>query len=335
MTRIISYNILAGGYDLRAKGTRRTHQLTKIISSVQPDIVGLVEAVNPRLTEKPTVLEEIAETLGMQLIISREFAQRRWDYPVALLTRLPIVYTKIHSRPDLLVRPLLEVCVKEADGQQLTVFLTHLSADFNRGWAGNHIRQREVQEILRITAPIRAEGKPHVLMGDFNTLSPGDAFKASFLLHYVLGLDTKRSSGQVSIGLPHLNGIVPPHLRFLKPLLRTVAKSTVLSGLFDAAAYFYAPRSSIRPLRKLYIDCFRRLHPHERGFTYPATASAGRIDYIFACPVLADRLTNCYVITEGEGMPADHASDHLPVAAEFCTLPNPKKPFSRQENTLG
>src|SRR5260370_40818072 len=100
MTRIISYNILAGGYDLRAKGTRRTHQLTKIISSVQPDIVGLVEAVNPRVTEKPKVLEEIAETLGMQLIGSRGFGQRRWDYSVALLTRLPIGHTKRQSRAD-------------------------------------------------------------------------------------------------------------------------------------------------------------------------------------------------------------------------------------------
>jgi endonuclease/exonuclease/phosphatase family metal-dependent hydrolase len=330
MTCIISYNILAGGYDLRAKGTRRTQQLIKIISSVQPDIVGLVEAVNPRITEKPTVHEEIAETLGMQLITSGESGYRPWDFRAALLTRLPIVYTKIHSRPGLLARPLLEVCVKEAESQQLTVFLAHLSAAFNRGWAGNHLRQREVEEILRIMAPLRAEGKPHVLMGDFNTLSPGDAFKASFLLRYVLGLDTERSSGQLASGLPHLNGIVPPRLRFLKPLLQTVAKSTVLSGLFDAAAYFYAPRSSIRPLRKIYIDCFRCLHRHERGFTYPATSPAGRIDYIFACPVLAERLTNCHIITEGEGMPADRASDHLPVAAEFNLrqLEYPRSPYT-------
>lgn len=317
MIRIISYNILAGGHNLKLKGTRRTHQLTKIISSAQPDIVGLVEAVNPRVTEKPTVLEEIAETLGMQLITGGEVVHRRHDYPAALLTRLPIVYTKIHSQPDLLPRPLLEVCVKDADDQQLTVFLAHLSADFNRGWAGNHLRQREVEEILRITAPVRAEGKPHILMGDFNTLSPGDAFKASTLLRYVIQLDTKYSSAQQANGLPHLNGIVPRRLRFLKPLLHTVTKSTVLSGLFDAAANFYAPRGPIRPFQKLYIDCFRRLYPHERGFTYPASSPAGRIDYIFASPVLADRLMNCYVITEGEGMPADHASDHLPVAAEF------------------
>jgi endonuclease/exonuclease/phosphatase family metal-dependent hydrolase len=330
MIRIVSYNILAGGYNLRAKDTRRTHQLTKIISSVQPDIVGLVEALHPRITEKPTVLEEIAETLGMQLVATSGDRARGQEYPMALLTRLPIVYSKIHVSPSLSDRPLLEVCVEEAEGQQLTVFLAHLSAAFNRRWAGNHLRQREVAEILRIMAPLRAEGKPHILMGDFNTLSPGEAFRASFLLRYVLRLEEKYSPGDLADGHPYFNAIVPSRLRFLKPVLEIVAKSTVLSGLFDMAGYFYAPRGSIRPLRELYMDCFRHLHPHECGFTCPAAAPAGRIDYIFACPVLADRLANCYVITEGEGMPADHASDHLPVAAEFDLrrLAHPTSPYT-------
>lgn len=316
MTCIVSYNILAGGCDLRANGARRTQQLIKLISSVQPDIVGLVEALNQRVTEKPTVLDEIAETLGMQLITSGESARGR-DCPLALLTRLPIVYTKVHFSSASPTKPLLEVCVEEASGQHLTVFVVHLSASFNHGWAGNHLREREVEGILRVMAPLRAEGKSHVLIGDFNTLSPGDPFKASFLLRYVLELDAQYSAGQLADGLPYFNGIVPPRLRFLKPLLRTVAKSAALSGLFDMAAYLYAPRGSIRPLRELYMDCFRHLHPHEWGFTCPAAAPAGRIDYIFACPMLADRLTSCSVITEGGGMPADRASDHLPVTAKF------------------
>lgn len=318
--RIMSYNMLAGGYDLTVKGARRTQQLIKIISSVQPDILGLVEATHPRMMEKPTVLEEIAETLGMQLINTASELPAHLEYPyysLALLTHLPMVHSKIHAHPSLLARPLLEVCLKQADGQQFTVFLTHLSAAFNDGWAGNHIRQREIQEILRIMAPLRAEHTPHLLMGDFNTLSPGDPFKASFLLRYILALDAKYATRQLADGHPHLDVVVPARLRFLKPLLQTVSKSTVLSYLFDAAAYLYAPRSSIRPLQKFYKDCFRRLHPYEWGFTCPAAAPAGRIDYIFACPVLAEQLTHCYVVTEGEGMPADHASDHLPVVAEF------------------
>ena len=317
MTCIVSYNILAGGYNPRTKGTRRTQQLIKIISSVQPDIVGLVEALNPQMTEKPTVVDEIAETLGMQCITCGQ-PTRSQGYTVALLTHLPIVYTKVHFPPNFRARPLLEVCVEEADGQHLTVFLVHLSAAFNRGWAGNHLRQREVEDILHVTAPLRVENRPHILMGDFNTLSPGDAFKANLLLRYVLELDAKYSAGQLVAGLPHLDGIIPPRLRFLRPVLQAVAKSTMLSSLFDLAAYFYAPRSAICPLHKLYVDCFRYLHPHKSGFTCPAAAPAGRIDYIFASTMLVDRLMSCSVITEGEGMPADHASDHLPVVADLA-----------------
>ncbi len=316
MTRIISYNMLAGGYNIKAGGTRRTQQLSKIISSVQPDIVGLVEATNPHITEKPTVLEEIAETLGMQLIAGGKLAHCQ-GYSIALLTRLSIVYTRIHAHPGVLSRPVLEVCIQEADGQHFTVFLAHLASAFNRGWAGNHLRQREVEEIVRITAPLRAEGQPHVVMGDFNTLSAGDAFKASFLLRYVLQLEAAYSAGQLADGLPYFNGIVPARLRWLKPLLQAVAQSTCLSTIFDVIAYYYAPRGAIRPLQEIYIDCFRHLHPHKYGFTCPAAAPAGRIDYIFSCPILARRLTNCDVITESEGMPGDHASDHFPVTAEF------------------
>src|SRR5581483_7914752 len=171
MTRIVSYNILAGGYSLRENGARRTVQLTKMIRSVQPDVVGLVEATHPLLKEKPLVIEEIAEALDMQLIMGGEAAHSS-DYQLALLTRLPVVYTKIHTRPGLLNKPLLEVCVEESNGQQLTIFVTHLNAAFYRGWAGNHLREREVREILRIMAPVREQGKPHMLMGDFNSLAP-------------------------------------------------------------------------------------------------------------------------------------------------------------------
>ncbi len=316
MTRIVSYNILAGGYSLRERGSRRTEQLVKIIRSAQPDIVGVAEAINPRMKEHPTVIEEIAETLGMQLVSGGELGSYR-DYQIALMTRLPIVYTKIHQRPGVMARPLLEVCVEEADGQQLTAFVTHLSAAFNRGRGGGHIRLREVREILKIMAPLREQGRPHVLMGDFNSLAPGDSFKASALLKYVVRLDARRRARQLSDGHPHLNAVVPPKLRFIKPALRIIAQSDLLCALFDGAAYFYAPRGCIRLLGEHYIDCFRHTHPQEAGFTCPASAPAGRIDYIFASQDAASRLEDCYVIQQGEGLPGRDASDHLAIAAAF------------------
>src|SRR5437588_9649340 len=119
MTRITSYNILAGGYNLRENGGRRVEQLLKIIRSTQPDVVGVVEATNPQVTQKPAVVEELAERLGMQLVMGGE-ARHRSDYQLALLTRLPVVHTRIHARPGLLTHPLLEVCVQEANGEHLT-----------------------------------------------------------------------------------------------------------------------------------------------------------------------------------------------------------------------
>ena len=320
MTRIVSYNILAGGYSLRNNGTRRTDQLVHIIRSAQPDIVGVAEAINRRVKEKPEVIDEIAEILGMQVVRGGDPNSAR-DFQTALLTRLPIVYTKTHARPGLLARPLLEVCVEEADGQQLTVFVTHLSAAFNRGRGGGGVRLREVREILNIMAPCREQGKPHLLMGDFNSMAPGEPFKASVLLKYIVQLDTRRSSNpNMHDGHPHLNAVVPRKLRFLKPVLRVIAGSPFLSMLFDAAAFFYAPRGCIRLLKEHYVDSFRHTHANETGFTCPASAPAGRIDYIFSSPVLAERLEDCHVIVEGEGLPGSDASDHLAITAVFSPV---------------
>jgi endonuclease/exonuclease/phosphatase family metal-dependent hydrolase len=261
--------------------------------------------------QSPSVVEELAQRLGMQLVMGGK-GTHSTDYQLALLTRLPVIHTKIHARPGLLTRPLLEVCVEEANGEHLTVFVAHLSAAFSKGWAGNAPRKREVREILHITAPLREQAVPHILLGDFNSLAPGDPFKASFLLRYIGELDRKK--GVSGDGHPHLKFVVPPRLRFLIPLLRIIPGSVLLSSLFDAAAWFYAPRSSIALLLKAgYVDCYRRMNPHAEGFTCPAAAPAGRIDYIFASPQVAKRLEACSVVTEGEGMPGGNASDHLAV----------------------
>jgi endonuclease/exonuclease/phosphatase family metal-dependent hydrolase len=303
MTRILSYNILVGG-----KG--RIGQLTKIISSAHPDIVGLVEATSIQ------VIKEIADRLGMHYQISGSYTQGE-EWQIALLSNLPIVETYVHTRPDRLRHPLLEVCLEEEDGSKLTVFVTHLSAAFNQGRGGDSFRRREIQEILRIMAT--RPGMPHVLMGDFNAIAPGDRLKASTLLRYLIEMDLRRQKNLYNtFGHPNLDFIVPGPLRFLNPLLRAIPRSKALSALFDWAGSLYAPRASISRLRKAgYVDCFRLKNPRDTGYTCPAAAPAGRIDYIFASPELAERLSACFVVKEGNGLRGDEASDHLPVAAEF------------------
>jgi endonuclease/exonuclease/phosphatase family metal-dependent hydrolase len=265
------------------------------------------------MTRRPWVVEEIAEELGMQLTMGAE----SMDFRLALLTRLPILHSQVHPHPDL-HKPLLEVSMETDDGEELTAFVTHLTAAFNQGRGGGHIREREAKAILEIMEPWRREGRPHLVMGDFNTLAPGDTFKASNLLRYIVQMDKQPADPKLIDGNPNLNNVVPRQLRFLNPLLRVIPKSKTLMELFDGAASLYAPRGPIRlVLEAGYVDSYRRMHPGEEGFTCPAAVPAGRIDYIFASPDLVERLEDCHEIVEGDGMPGRYASDHLAVTASL------------------
>src|ERR1700736_3035510 len=136
MTRILTYNILVGG-------TRRIEQITNMIQSAQPDVVGLVEADDPR------VVEELAERLGMDYRMSG-YAKHVKDMEIAVLSRLPIVHTHTYRRPGILAQPLLEVGVQEEDGRELTIFVTHLTASFAYGSrGGGSIRRSGGRENLR------------------------------------------------------------------------------------------------------------------------------------------------------------------------------------------
>jgi endonuclease/exonuclease/phosphatase family metal-dependent hydrolase len=303
MTRLLSYNILVGG-------TERVEPLARMIETANPDVVGLVEAIDP------STVEELGRKLGMQHVMSG-CAKHSEDWQVALLSRLPIVYTKTHIRPQAITKPVLEVCVEEENGERFTVFVTHLTASFNKGRGGDGIRRREVRELLKIMGEKR--GTPHLIMGDFNAMAPGDTFSASTLLRYIVEIDKHHQHNpEVTQGHPFLNFVVPAPLRIFNPLLRLIPQSKLLCTLFDLAASVYAPRGSIELLKNGgYVDCFRQMNPDVPGFSCPAEAPAGRIDFIFASPELAASLTRCYIPTEGDNVRGEEASDHLPVVADF------------------
>jgi len=310
MTRILTYNILYGG-------TGRVNELTKMIGSARPDIVGLVEASDPQVVEELAHSFDKSGTYSMQHYMTAPGKHKR-DHQLAVLSRLPVIRVEAHVRPGILTRPLLEVCVEESGGEQLTVFVTHLTAAFNQLRAGDFFRRREVQEIMNIMAPKR--GTSHLLIGDFNALAPGDSLQASALLRYLLDIDRRYPHTSSTLtGLPNLESVIPWYLRVFNPLLRAIPRNKLLSALFDATVSLYAPRESIGLLRNAgYVDCFRCMNPRARGFTCPTESPAGRIDFIFASPHLARRLAMCCVVTEGEGVPGDQASDHFPLCAEFC-----------------
>jgi hypothetical protein len=73
--------------------------LIQMLRPVQPDIVAVVEALHPLVKQSPTVLEEIGEKLGMQIITVSDLSCCQ-EYQPALLTHLPIVKQIIHERPE-------------------------------------------------------------------------------------------------------------------------------------------------------------------------------------------------------------------------------------------
>jgi endonuclease/exonuclease/phosphatase family metal-dependent hydrolase len=304
MTRVLSYNILLGG-------TRREKELATIIHSIQPDIVGLVEATNPH------VVEELADQLGMQFCLSGR-SRGPQDWNIAVLSKLPIIQTRVHTHPGIFTRRyFLEVELEEASGEHLTVFVTHLTASFFRGMKSVYKRRREVEEILRIMAP--RQGTPHLVMGDFNSKTHGEDFQGSALLRYF------RSQRAPHSLRPTLSDGKSWVRHTIRRILRLGIYSPFLIPLADRLSRVYAQGGIDLLIKAGYVDCFRQMHPHDQGFTFHTAKPVGRIDYIFASPELALRLTNSKVITEGDGISGTLASDHFPVYAEFVTNATPEQ----------
>ncbi len=248
--RILSYNILFGGEE-------RLPHIANVIRQQQPDAVALLEANDSRN----------AQTLAEQLEMQLSFGTANNEFHVAWLSRLPLVRTQNH-RLAVLSKTLLEIEV-EWGGAPVALFATHLHPGRNQ--ESDHHRAAEVQAILSILQ--QRGSQPHLLVGDFNSLRPGDPIDvASYLSASAEEGEEQMREDQFS--------------REVIPLL----------------------------LQAGYTDCYRAKHPDTAGYTYKLPTPSLRLDYLFASPALATRLSASDVVTTDE---ARIASDHLPVWAEF------------------
>ena len=309
MFRVLSYNIWVGGVG-------RVEALTKIMRLDHPDIVGLVEATNVQ------IVVELSRKLSLSHYWISGQAAHEEDWQVAILSRFPIVGTpEIHNRAHEpltnLTKPCLEVSIELPDKEQVTIFVAHLFADFHSS-AGNKTRKKEIQELVQIMR--RKRGTPHILMGDFSAVAPGERLKGSNLLRYVSGLQQEYNENQEAfLEPPSMSYIIPSPLDKFSPFLKIVPNSRFLSQCFDLVTNLIrAPHANLALLYKEgYIDCFRKKNPRAEGLTAPTVALAARLDYIFASPELENRLLSCSVIERAEDIKGEKASDHLPVLAEF------------------
>jgi endonuclease/exonuclease/phosphatase family metal-dependent hydrolase len=301
--QVLSYNILLGG-------APRIDQLTSMIRGSQADLVGLAEATNPYM------VEELAKRLKMHFFLTGRGKSVR-DWNVALLSRYPIISTQTHTNPAIFYRHhVLEATLEEPGGQHITAFVAHFTASFQRGPESNRMRRAETQEIMRLMQS--QKGKPHLLMGDFNSVAPGDTLNANHILRYTLQMRSQdQQRRQKKAEAAHKQYTPLLRERLITGAIQFLIHNQPGRALINASTPLYTKGGIDLLLQDGYTDCFRKLHPDQPGYTFPSADPACRIDYIFASPELATRLQSCSVIKEGEGVGGDEASDHLPICAEF------------------
>jgi len=146
--RLVSYNIRYGGRGREA-------QIAAVVGALSPDVVVFEEASDP------AVIERVADASGLSAWGARSgqslgFASRvapdhfAWHWP----------RSSRHAFLELVPA-----------GAALRVFGVHLSA-VHAAWT----ERRRVHETGALLAAIdRWRREPHVLVGDFNTLPPGDS----------------------------------------------------------------------------------------------------------------------------------------------------------------
>lgn len=170
--RVLTYNIHHWwGTDDRLDMAR----VAKVIAETKADIVGLNEVFHPITTKGKThdLLSRMASRLGMAFAFGPTNPYSDWGYVAGpygngLLSRYPIGHTQTILLPKTEGHYRRAVLRAElAVGQETwTMYVTHLNH------LSESVRDQETKALLDIAA--RFDDRHHMLIGDFNTLSPDD-----------------------------------------------------------------------------------------------------------------------------------------------------------------
>jgi endonuclease/exonuclease/phosphatase family metal-dependent hydrolase len=147
--RLLSYNIRYGG-------SGREDALAAVIHSAAPDVVVFQEAT------RPDVVERLAGMTGMP-----HWQSRRGE-SLAFMSRLPVAHASWHQ-PRVSRHAFLEIVPASSNWR---IFGVHLSA-VHAAWTERR-RYYELRALL--VAVQQHQLGPHALVGDFNTLAPGELF---------------------------------------------------------------------------------------------------------------------------------------------------------------
>ena len=161
IVKLLSYNIRFGG-----RG--REQEIAGVIRSADPDIVVFQEATDTR------VIDQLAAETGFS-----RFAARR-EHSIGYISRLDISHHEWHY-PAGAKHSFLEIVLA---GTEERIFGLHLSAMFSK-WSERR-RVREIKSLLKSIE--RYEAGFHVLVGDFNTLAPGEVLDVRRMPAWIRGL---------------------------------------------------------------------------------------------------------------------------------------------------
>jgi endonuclease/exonuclease/phosphatase family metal-dependent hydrolase len=325
--RVATYNILLGG-------ERRRELIHTVLERIDADVVALQEV---REVER---IRELARDLGMEMLVGVPSDPDSVMH-TAILTRLPVRTWRNRRHHGRMLRSHLH-CEIETGGSELPVVgvhCLHLAARFGERNKGEARRIREIGAVLTDIAHETA--LPHMLIGDFNALAPGDDILAT---EFFRRMNDLRRSGLLVVGSngtleplpleheggasevadrwrragvdPRLIGGIPVLPRLVGPLTAGIPVSRSMDRMLGRLIERWTVE---RLLKEGYVDCYRQVHPRARGLTCATWQLSARVDYVFATDDLAEHLLGADVVG-GRTWPdtdAAVASDHYPVVAEF------------------
>jgi exodeoxyribonuclease-3 len=147
MLRLMSYNIRFGGVG-------RERRIAEVVRHCDPDIVLLQEAT------REAGVAEIAEYAGMK------FHAAKQGHSTAFISRVEIESHRWHYSHEM-QRPFLEIHLADPGPALYNIHLRATHSNYTeRG------RMREVRALLDCIKDVKDEF--HLLVGDFNTLAPGE-----------------------------------------------------------------------------------------------------------------------------------------------------------------
>ena len=265
--KVLTYNI-HGWRDMN--GASNLASLVQVIRETEADIVGLNEVFHPRIMDGAAepALEHLAHELGMNFVFGPCLRWPATDempanaYGNALLSRWPIIASAAHHLTpvaDKEQRGVLEGRILLTNRETFTCYVTHLDH------TDEEARLIQLRALRSWT--VRDRNRPHIVMGDFNAVSPWD------FADYPEQLER----------------------------LAAHPKGAHMAG------YEKGPRVITQMEKAGYHDTLREWGQPQQSSFIPATDQPIRIDYIFVSQPLVPSVQSCTIWQEAPGKEAsDH-----------------------------